>query len=97
MDPTSVEMLLILKLNSDIWDERSVNDVIKRSAPRSANRTRQLFSILVLRSTPISTVSSSASSTAQSFFSTSGNQQQSSECDDDDNEENDEDEDDQNE
>ena len=25
MDPTSLEMLLILKLNSDLWDERSVN------------------------------------------------------------------------
>ena len=83
MDPTSLEMLLILKLNSDLWDERSVNAVIKRSAPQRTERG--------ISSTPISTVSSSSSSTAQSFFL-----QQRSECDDDDNEENDEEEDDEN-
>ena len=83
MDPTSLEMLLILKLNSDLWDERSVNAVIKRSAPQRTERD--------ISSTPISTVSSSSSSTAQSFFL-----QQKSECDDDDNEENDEEEDDEN-
>ena len=76
-------MLLILKLNSDLWDERSVNAVIKRSAPQRTERD--------ISSTPISTVSSSSSSTAQSFFL-----QQRSECDDDDNEENDEEEDDEN-
>ena len=49
MDPTSLEMvLLILKLNSDLWDERSVNDVIKRSAPQRTERD--------ISSTPISTV-----------------------------------------
>ena len=29
MDPTSLEMLLILKLNSDLWDEKSANAFIK--------------------------------------------------------------------
>ena len=86
MDPTSLEMLLILKLNPDLWNERSVNAVIKRSVPQQTERD--------ISSTPISTLSSSSSSsTAQSFFSTSGNRQQRSERDDDDNEENDEDED----
>jgi hypothetical protein len=90
MNPTSLEMLLILKLNSDLWDEISVNAVIKRSAPQRTERD--------ISSTPISTVSSSSSSTAQSFFSTSGNRQQRSEYDDDDddNGENNEDEDDEN-
>jgi hypothetical protein len=88
MNPTYLEMLLILKLNSDLWDEISVNAVIKRSAPQRTERD--------ISSTPISTVSSSSSSTAQSFFSTSGNRQQRSECDDDDNGENNEDEDDEN-
>jgi hypothetical protein len=86
MDPTSLEMLLILKLNPDLWNERSVNAVIKRSVPQQTERD--------ISSTPISTLSSSSSSsTAQSFFSTSGNRQQRFERDDDDNEENDEDED----
>ena len=84
MNPTSLEMvLLILKLNSDLWDERSVNAVIKRCDPQRTERD--------ISSTPISTVSSSSSSTAQPFFSTSGNRQRMSECDDDDNGENDED------
>ena len=83
MDPTSLEMLLILILNSDLWDERSVNAVIKRSDPQRTERD--------ISSTPILTVSSSSSSTAQSFFL-----QQRSECDDDNNEENDEGEDDEN-
>ena len=72
LNPTSLEMLLILKLNSDLWDERSVNAVIKRSDPQRTERD--------ISSTPISIVSSSSSSTAQSFFSTSGNRQQRSEC-----------------
>ena len=76
-------MLLILKLNSDLWDERSVNAVIKRSAPQRTERD--------ISSTPISTVSSLSSSTAQSFFL-----QQRSECDDDDNGKKDEEEDDEN-
>jgi len=92
MDPTSLEMLLILKLNPDLWDERSVNTVIKRPAPQRTERD--------ISSTPVSTISSSSSSssssTSQSFFTISGNRQQRSECDDDDNEENDEDEDDEN-
>ena len=89
MDPTSLEMLLILKLNPDLWDERSVNTVIKRSAPQRTERD--------ISSTPISTISSSSSSsTAQSFFTISGNRQQRSECDDDDNEENYDDEDEEN-
>ena len=86
LDPTSLEMILILKLvtNSGLWDESSVNAVIKRSAPQRTERD--------ITSTPISTVSSSATSTAQSFFSTYGNQRQRFECDDDDNEGSDEDE-----
>ena len=89
MDPASLKMLLILKLNPDLWNERSVNAVIKRSVPQQTERD--------ISSTPISTLSSSSSSsTAQSFFSTSGNRQQRSECDDDDNGENNEDEDDEN-
>jgi len=87
MDPTSLEMLLILKLNSDLWDEKSVNAVFKRSAPQRTERDTC--------STPILS-SSSSSSTGQSFFSASGNRQQRSKCNDDGNEENDEDQDDEN-
>ena len=84
MDPTSFEMLLILKLNPDLWHKRSVNAVIKQSTPRRTERD-QFYTDFS------GTVSSSSSLTAKSFFSTSGNRQQRSQCDDNDNEENDED------
>jgi hypothetical protein len=31
MDPSSLEMLMILKLNPDLWDKKTVNAVIRKS------------------------------------------------------------------
>ena len=33
MDPTTLEMLIMLRFNKDLWDVREVNDVMRRMEP----------------------------------------------------------------
>ena len=61
MDPSSLEMLMILKLNPDLWDKKTVNVVIGKSTEHESSVTN----------TPLALVSSLTSS--NSSFSSSSN------------------------
>jgi hypothetical protein len=50
MDPSSLEMLMILKLNPDLWDKKTVNAVIRKSTEDDESS---------VTNTPLSLVSSS--------------------------------------
>ena len=61
MDPSSLEMLMILKLNPDLWDKKTVNAVIRKTTEHESSVTN----------TPLSLVSSSSSSFSSSTSSSS--------------------------
>ena len=72
MDPTSLEKLLVLKLNSDLWDKRLVNTVIRRSEEELPNTTAiDPSAVDVSPSSFLSSLSSSSSSTRTSSSSSS--------------------------
>ena len=59
MDPSSLEMLvMILKLNPDLWDKKTVNFVIRKPTENESSVT----------DTPLSMLSSLTSSTSSSRF-----------------------------
>ena len=50
MDPSSLEMLMILKLNPDLWDEKTVNAVIRKTTEHESSGRYQyafVFGILI--------------------------------------------------
>ena len=62
MDPSSLEMLMILKLNPDLWDKKTVNAVIRKSTEDDESS---------VTNTPLSLVSSSTSLSSSFYSSTS--------------------------
>ena len=69
MDPSSLEMLMILKLNPDLWDKKTVNAVIiRKTTERELSVTNTLLSLV---SSLTSSSSSFSSSTPSSSFSSS--------------------------
>ena len=51
MDPSSLEKLLVLKLNPDLWDKRLVNSVIRRSEEEELPHTTILLQWIHQQST----------------------------------------------
>ena len=69
MDPSSLEMLMILKLNPDLWDKKIVNAVIRKTTEHVSSVTNTPLSLV---SSLTSSSSSFSSSTSSSFsFSSS--------------------------
>ena len=69
MDPSSLEMLMILKLlNHDLWDKKTVNAVIRKSTEHESSVTNTPLSLV---SSSTSSSSSFSSSTSSSSFSSS--------------------------
>ena len=62
MDSSSLEKLLVLNLNPDLWDKRLVNSVIRRSEEELPNTTAMdPLAVDVTPSTFLSSLSSSSS------------------------------------
>ena len=69
MDPSSLEMLMILKLNPDLWDEKTVNAVIGKTTEHESSVTNTPLSLV----SSLRTSSSSYFSSSTSSFSSSSN------------------------
>ena len=66
MDPSSLEMLMLLKLNPDLWDKKTVNAVIRKKTEHELSVTNTLLSLV---SSLTSSSASFSSSTSSSSFS----------------------------
>ena len=74
IDPSSLEKLLVLKLNPDLWDKRLVNSVIRRSEEEEElphTTAMDPSAVDVSPSSLLSSLSSSSSSTRTSSSSSS--------------------------
>jgi len=66
----SLEMLMILKLNPDLWDKKTVNAVIRKSTEHESSVTNTPLSLVSSMTSSSSSFSSSTSSSS-SFSSSS--------------------------
>ena len=68
MDPTTLETILVLKLNKDLWDARDIEKLRRRAAGEMATERRMNFPTpSSAASAPLSVSSSSSSAQQQRF------------------------------